>query len=84
MALATEALKVALEKDILDILNSPISEKSSDAEVKNNFAKKLAEAIGNRMEAWIKTGIVTVQPGIAVTTPAGPGATSAPGTGSIS
>ena len=38
MALATAALKAALKTDILNILNTPITEQSSDAEVKNNFA----------------------------------------------
>ena len=87
MALATEALKLALKSDILEILNTPISEKSSDVEVKNNFATKLADAIGNRLDTWIKTGTVTVQPGIPVSTAGSPtaqtGATTGPGTGTI-
>ena len=87
MALATEVLKSALKSDILDILNTPISEKSSDAEVKNNFATKLANAIGDRLDTWIKTGTVTVSPGIPVSTAGSPtaqtGATTGPGTGTI-
>lgn len=87
MALATEALKAALKVDILDILNTPITEKSNDAEVKNNFAIKLSNAIGDRLDAWIKTGTVTVQPGIPVATAGSPvaqtGATTGPGTGTI-
>lgn len=88
MALATEALKTALKTDILEILNTPITEKSTDAEVKNNFATKLADAIGDRLEAWIKTGTVTVSPGIPVSTAGSPtaqtGTTTGPGTGVIS
>lgn len=88
MALATEALKLALKADILEILNTPITEKSSDAEVKNNFATKLANAIGDRLDAWIKTGTVTVPPGIPVSTAGSPtaqtGVTTGPGTGTIS
>lgn len=88
MALATEALKLALKADILEILNTPITEKSSDAEVKNNFATKLANAIGDRLDAWIKTGTVTVPAGIPVSTAGSPtaqtGATTGPGTGTIS
>lgn len=87
MALATAALKAALKADILDILNTPITEQSSDAEVKNNFATKLADAIGDRLDTWIKTGTVTVQPGIPVSTAGSPvsqtGATTGPGTGTI-
>lgn len=87
MALATAALKAALKTDILDILNTPITEQSSDAEVKNNFATKLADAIGDRLDTWIKTGTVTVQPGIPVSTAGSPvaqtGATTGPGTGTI-
>ena len=87
MALATAALKAALKTDILDILNTPITEQSSDAEVKNNFATKLANAIGDRLDTWIKTGTVTVQPGIPVSTAGSPvaqtGATTGPGTGTI-
>ncbi len=88
MALATEVLKLALKEDILEILNTPITEKSSDAEVKNNFATKLANAIGDRLDTWIKTGTVTVSPGIPVSTAGSPvaqtGATTGPGTGTIS
>ncbi len=87
MALATAALKLALKSDILEILNTPISEKSSDAEVKNNFATKLANAIGDRLDTWIKTGTVTVQSGIPVSTAGSPtaqtGATTGSGTGTI-
>ena len=87
MALATAALKAALKADILNILNTPITEQSSDAEVKNNFATKLANAIGDRLDTWIKTGTVTVQPGIPVSTAGSPvaqtGTTTGPGTGTI-
>lgn len=88
MALQTELFKQLLKGDILDILNSPIDEKSDNATVKNQFATKLADAIGSRLDAWIKTGIVTVQPGIPVATAGTPaaqtGATTGPGTGTIS
>lgn len=87
MALQTDLLKQLLKADIIDILDSPIDENSDDSEVKNNFATKLANAIGDRLDAWIKTGIVTVQPGIPVSTAgsaaAQTGATTGPGTGTI-
>ena len=87
MALQTDLLKQLLKTDIIDILDSPIDENSDDSEVKNNFATKLANAIGDRLDAWIKTGIVTVQPGIPVSTAgsaaAQTGATTGPGTGTI-
>lgn len=88
MALQTELFKQLLKTDIVDILNSSIDEKSADDAVKNDFATKLANAIGDRLDAWIKTGIVTVQPGIPVTTAGTPtaqtGSTVGPGTGTIS
>ena len=87
MALQTDLLKQLLKADIIDILDSPIDENSDDSEVKNNFATKLANAIGDRLDAWIKTGVVTVQPGIPVSTAgsaaAQTGATTGPGTGTI-
>lgn len=87
MALQTNLLKQLLKSDIIDILNSPIDENSKDSEVKNNFATKLADAIGDRLDAWIKTGVVTVQPGIPVSTAGSPtaqtGVTTGPGTGTI-
>lgn len=44
------------------------------------FADKLADVI----DQYVKTGTVTIQSGIAVTTNTGAGATTAPGTGTIS
>ena len=88
MALQTELFKQLLKNDILNILNTPIDENSPDATVKEQFASKLAEAVGSRIDAWIKTGTVTVQPGIPVATAGTPaaqtGATTGPGTGTIS
>lgn len=68
MALKTKELQEGLQKDILEVLNTPISEKSKDGDIKKNFAKELSSAIANRLETWIKTAEVTVQPGIAVST----------------
>lgn len=42
------------------------------------------DAFVNSIDAYIKSATVTVQPGQAVTTPAGPGSTTTPGTGSLS
>jgi translation initiation factor 2 alpha subunit (eIF-2alpha) len=45
-----------------------------------DYAAKLAKIINDH----IKTATVTVNAGIVVATPSGPGSTSAPGTGSLS
>ena len=84
MPLDTNTLKVTLTDKILEALNAPISEKSDSATVKKNFANAIATAVAEGVDVWIKTATVTVQPGIPVTTSAGAGATSGPGTGTIS
>lgn len=88
MALATKVLEETLKAKILETLNKPIDEKMSDSAVKQRLASDLASAIANGVDAWIKTGIVTVQPGIPVATAGTPaaqtGATTGPGTGTIS
>lgn len=88
MALATKILEETLKAKILETLNKPIDEKMSDIEVKQRLASDLASAIANGVDAWIKTGTVTVQPGIPVSTVGSPtaqtGATTGPGTGTIS
>lgn len=84
MALDTNTLKVTLTDKILEALNAPISEKSDSDTVKKDFANAIATAVAEGVDIWIKTATVTVQPGIPVTTSAGAGATSGPGTGTIS
>lgn len=84
MALDTNTLKVTLTEKIIEALNAPISEKSDSNAVKNAFATAVASAVAEGVDVWIKTATVTVQPGIPVTTSAGGGATSGPGTGTIS
>lgn len=88
MALATKVLEETLKAKILETLNKPIDEKMSDSEVKQRLASDLASAIADGVDAWIKTGTVTVQPGIPVATAGTPaaqtGATTGPGTGTIS
>lgn len=88
MALATAVLEQTLKAKILETLNKPIDEKMSDGEVKQRLASDLASAIANGVDAWIKTGMVTVQAGIPVSTTGSPvaqtGVTTGPGTGTIS
>lgn len=84
MTINTEGLRATLKSKIKEALDAPISNKSDSEKVKQDFADSIANAVADGVDAWIKTATVTVQPGIAVTTPAGPGATSAPGTGTIS
>jgi hypothetical protein len=71
-----ELVETSLKSNLLNLFNAmnaaPMSEE--------DYAAKLAAIINDH----IKTAVVTVNAGIAVTTPAGPGATSAPGTGSLS
>lgn len=87
MALATKVLQINLQQKIKSILDAAFDEKSDPEEVKTNFAKSLSTAIADEMETWIKTGMVTVQPGIPVTTAGSPtaqtGVTTGPGTGTI-
>lgn len=84
MALATPALKATLELKIKQALDQPFDEKSNSEEVKQRLARNLAAAIADGVDTWIKTAIVNVQPGIAVSTPVGPGVTTSPGVGTIS
>ena len=88
MALATAVLEQTLKAKILETLNKPIDEKMTDAQVKQRLASDLASAIANGVDTWIKTGTVTVQPGIPVATVGSPtaqsGSTTGPGTGTIS
>ena len=88
MALATKVLEETLKAKILETLNKPIDEKMSDSAVKQRLASDLASAIANGVDTWIKTGTVIVQPGIPVATAGSPtaqtGATTGPGTGTIS
>ena len=88
MALAPKVLEETLKEKILETLNKPINEKTTDAQVKQRLASDLASAIANGVDAWIKTGTVTVQSGIPVSTAGGPtaqtGSTTGPGTGTIS
>ena len=88
MALATAVLEQTLKAKILETLNKPIDEKMTDAQVKQRLASDLAKAIADGVDTWIKTGTVTVQPGIPVATAGSPtaqtGSTTGPGTGTIS
>jgi hypothetical protein len=88
MPIATEELRVHLTQKIKEALDQPISEKSDSNEVKQRFAQNLANAIADGVDTWIKTATVTVQAGIPVSTAGSPtsqtGATTGPGTGTIS
>lgn len=87
MALATQVLQANLQRKIKAILDAPFDEKSDPEQVKMKFAQELSTAIADEMDAWIKTGMVTVQPGIPVATAGSPtaqtGTTTGPGTGTI-
>ena len=87
MALATQVLQANLQRKIKAILDAPFDEKSDPEQVKIKFAQELSTAIADEMDMWIKTGMVTVQPGIPVATAGSPtaqtGATTGPGTGTI-
>jgi hypothetical protein len=72
MPLVQATLKNDLTTLFMAMKNVPMSEA--------DFADQLATIINNH----IKTATVTVNPGIPVATPVGPGSTSAPGTGSLS
>lgn len=84
MALNTVALRETIFQKVRETLDSPIDEKSGSGEVKERFARMIADAISSSLEDWIKTATVTVQPGIAVSTSGGAGATTGVGTGTIS
>ena len=87
MALGTQVLQANLQRKIKAILDAPFDEKSDPEQVKMKFAQELSTAIADEMDAWIKTGMVTVQPGIPVATAGSPtaqtGTTTGPGTGTI-
>lgn len=87
MALATQVLQANLQRKIKAILDAPFDEKSDPEQVKMKFAQELSTAIADEMDAWIKTGMVIVQPGIPVATVGSPtaqtGTTTGPGTGTI-
>ena len=55
-----------------DMRSSPMTEEE--------YADRMAAMIGD----FVRSATVTVDAGIAVSTPAGPGATSSPGTGRLS
>jgi len=74
MAIVNENIR----KEILALLNSTKSLKQ--AEAAEEFAQKLA----NTIEAALKSATVTIQPGIPVSTPSGPGVTTGSGNGSLS
>ena len=86
MALQTNVLIENLTNKIKDALDQPFDEKTSSEEIKMRFAKNIATAIGQEVDAWIKTGQVTTPAGVAVqvTPTSGTGATTAPGIGTIS
>lgn len=86
MALATSVLIQNLTTRIKAVLDNPFDETSDSEAVKQKFAEDLATAIGEEVEAYIKTGQVTTPPGVAVqvTPTSGTGATTAPGIGTIS
>lgn len=88
MPIATEALRAFLTQGIKNALDQPIDETSNSDEVKQRFAQNIANAIADGVDAWIKTATVTVQAGIPVSTSGSPtaqtGATTGPGTGTIS
>ena len=87
MALATQVLQANLQRKIKAILDAPFDEKSDPEQIKMKFAQELSTAIADEMDMWIKTGMVTVQPGIPVATAGSPtaqtGTTTGPGTGTI-
>lgn len=84
MPLNTEGLRTTLKTKIKEAFDAPIDEKSDSNKVK----QELANAIADGVDAWIKTATVTVQAGITVATAGSPtaqtGATTSPGTGTIS
>jgi hypothetical protein len=69
-------VETSLKSNLLDLFNAmnaaPVSEE--------DYAAKLAKIFNDH----IKTAVVTVSPGIAVSTSGGGGSTTAPGTGSLS
>lgn len=86
--LNTPVLEQTLKVKIKQALDASFDETSNGETLKQNLADALASAIANGVDEWIKTATVTVAPGIAVATAGSPtaqtGATTAPGTGTIS
>jgi len=71
MAMSEAALKNTLLTLFQSMRASPMSE------------EEYAEFMADIITAHVRTATVTVDAGIPVGTPAGPGATTAPGTGSL-
>jgi hypothetical protein len=69
-------VEATLKANLLSLFNAMNSTPMSEAD----YAEKLAMIINEH----IKTATVTVNPGIAVSTSGGGGATTAPGSGSLS
>jgi hypothetical protein len=80
----TEVLRQTLNTKIKNALDFEIDYTSNSEEIKTQFAKAISDAIADGVDAWIKTAVVTIQPGIAVVTNTGTGSTTSLGTGSIS
>lgn len=76
MALVKDALKTQIIQGLQNI--------HPNKDDPNGAINAFAEVIASAVDTFVKTATVTVQPGQAVTTPAGPGSTSSPGTGSLS
>lgn len=78
MALNKTALRTAIERAFVDEMPDPTPDQEA-------AYSRVAEKIADAVDAFVKTGTVTVSPGILVTTPDTiNGATTGPGTGSIS
>lgn len=84
MAINTEGLRATLRVKIKEVLDTPINNASNPEKVKQDFANKIADAVAEGVDKWIKTATVTVHPGISVTTSSGTGVTTSSGTGIIS
>jgi len=72
MAMSEPALRSSLLSLFREMRDAPMSEET--------YAALLAQII----TVHVRTATVTVNPGIPVATPAGPGSTNGPGTGSLS
>jgi hypothetical protein len=70
-------VKAVIQAEINKLINETKGLEQEQAQTQ--FASKLADVIVNAL----KSAVVTVQPGIAVSTSGGAGATTAPGTGSL-
>jgi hypothetical protein len=69
-------VEATLKSNLLNLFNAMDAAPMSN----NDYAAKLAKIFNDH----IKTAVVTVEAGIAVSTSGGGGATAAPGTGSLS